>query len=42
MSEFSADGTANRTYSSDAWSVAISYAEDESGNQVTISVYAAE
>jgi hypothetical protein len=41
-SEFSADGTANRMYSSDTWSVAVSYAEDESGNQVTISVYAAE
>ena len=41
-SEFSADGTANRMYSGDTWNVGISYAEDESGNQVTISVYAAD
>ena len=41
-SEFKAEGTANRVYSSDTWTVGISYVEDESGNQVTISVYAAD
>lgn len=41
-SEFKADGTANRVYSSDAWTVGINYVEDESGNQVTISVFAAD
>ena len=41
-SEFKADGTANRVYSSDVWTVGINYVEDESGNQVTISVFAAD
>ncbi len=41
-SEFKAEGTANRVYSSDTWTVGLSYVEDESGNQVTISVYAAD
>lgn len=41
-SEFKADGTANRVYSSDVWTVGINSVEDESGNQVTISVFAAD
>lgn len=41
-SEFKSDGTANRVYSNDAWTVGINYVEDESGNQVTISVFAAD
>ena len=41
-SEFKADGTANRVYSSDVWTVGLNYVEDESGNQVTISLYSAE
>jgi hypothetical protein len=41
-SGFKAEGTANRLYSSDTWTIGISYVEDESANQVTISVYAAD
>jgi hypothetical protein len=41
-SEFKADGTANRVYSSDVWTVGLNYVEDESGNQVTISLYSAD
>jgi hypothetical protein len=37
-SEFTADGNVNRVYSSDAWTVGLNYIEDESGNQITISL----
>jgi len=40
-SEYTADGTVNRLYSSDAWNVGVVYFEDDSGNQVVISLYSA-
>jgi hypothetical protein len=40
-SEYKAEGTVNRLYSSDAWNVGVVYFEDESGNQVVISLYSA-
>lgn len=40
-SEYKTDGTVNRLYSSDAWNVGVVYFEDESGNQVVISLYSA-